>query len=261
MIDPVALSLFGIKIHWYGLLWIVGFLLAQFAAVRLGPKLVAPTEFSQQQISDLCLWCLLAAVVGGRIGYVFIYGFDQFVKDPLWLVKIHTGGLAFHGALVAIIAVLIWQAKRHKVALLGLSDVIALGGPLALACGRFGNFVNGELWGRPTELPWGLVFANADALPRHPSQLYEMATEGILLFIILAVVAQRKPPRGLISALFLAGYGLFRFGVEFFREADAHMGYYFLDLTAGQLLCVPMILGGGICAAYVLLRRGPSPSN
>lgn len=261
MIDPVALSLFGWDIHWYGLLWVIGFFVARFAAVRLGPQLLGETDFGPQRIADLCLYCLLGTFIGARLGYVLIYGFDKLIDNPLWLFAVNQGGMSFHGGFLGIVGVLLWQAQRSKLPVLRLSDVVSIGAPLGLACGRLGNFINGELWGRPTELPWGMVFTAADELPRHPSQLYELVGEGLLLFALLAVVTKLRPPVGLVSALFIGGYGVARFVVEFFREPDAHMGYYWLDLTAGQLLSLPMVIVGAVFAAWVLRRSRSSTSD
>lgn len=254
MIDPIAISLFGLDIHWYGLLWVAGYLLARHAAMRLGPPLIDREGYGARQIDDLCLWVLAGAFIGGRVGYVLIYGLDRFLAEPLWLLRINEGGMSFHGGLIGAMAVLLWQARRHGLELLRVGDVICLVSPLALACGRLGNFINGELWGKPTDLPWGMVFPAADGQARHPSQLYELFAEGLLLFALLWLLARSRPAPGVIAAAFLAGYGVARFLVEFVREPDAHIGHLAGGLSAGQWLSVPMIAAGAAVLAFALAR-------
>ena len=251
MIDPVAFSIFGLQIHWYGLLWIIGFFLARYVAVKFGKRILGKKNYSVQRVKDLCYFSLLGAIIGGRLGYVFIYGLDRLSEDFWWLFKLNQGGMSFHGGLIGVITAIYLYARFTKVNVVRYADVISLCAPIGLACGRFGNFINGELWGRATTMPWGIVFPQADDQARHPSQLYEMLGEGILLFMLLEYVSRKKPIPGLISALFVGGYGLARFLVEYFREADAHMGYYWLNLSAGQLLSLPMIIVGAGVSFYV----------
>lgn len=244
MIDPIAINLFGLDIYWYGLLWIAGFYLARYGAMKLGTNLLDQGRKNRELIDGLLFYALVGALLGGRLGYVLIYGLDQLKHDPWWIFKIQQGGMSFHGGLLGVVLAVLWFAHAKKLSLLRLADVLSLAAPLGLACGRVGNFINGELWGRITDVPWAVVFPNAGPHPRHPSQLYEMLMEGLLLFWFLAMISKRKPQPGIVFSLFLLGYGTSRFLVEFFREPDAHMGYYWLDLTAGQLLSLPMIVIG-----------------
>ncbi|MBF2734909.1 MAG: prolipoprotein diacylglyceryl transferase [Betaproteobacteria bacterium AqS2] len=249
--DPVAASFFGFAIHWYGVLWFAAAL--QFMAVtsRFAPRLLRDPR-SRRVHDNILAAALLGSLVGGRLGYALIYGWDVLRADPLWLFAIWEGGMSFHGG-VAGMALACWLLARFAgEPVLRLADLFAVGAPLGLALGRFGNFINGELWGRPTGLPWGMVFpAAGDGLARHPSQLYELLAEGPLLFaLLLAVVFWRGARPGHVAAAFLAGYAVIRFWVEFLREPDAHMGLY-AGLSAGQLLSLPLL-----AAAAAVLYAG-----
>lgn len=251
-IDPVLLDVGPLKVHWYGVMYLVGF----FAAWWLGcVRARKPgSGWTEEQVSDLIFWGAMGVVLGGRFGYVLFYNFDQFLADPLWLFAVWEGGMSFHGGLLGVIFVLWLWGRKHRKSLLEMGDFVAPLIPIGLGAGRVGNFIGGELWGRATDLPWGVVFPRtADGIARHPSQLYEFVLEGVLLFIILWWYSSRPRPRMAVSGLFLMFYGLFRSLVELVREPDSHLGFLAFDwLTMGQLLSLPMILigAGMIGVAY-----------
>lgn len=240
--DPVALQLGPVSIHWYGLMYLLG-----FAAVWvLGRRRIRQgrVEFTTRDLEDIIFYSVIGVVAGGRLGYTLIYKPGYYLSHPLEIFYIWEGGMSFHGGLAGVILVLLWYACSRKRHLFDITDFIAPMIPLGLAAGRWGNFVNGELWGRPTNLPWAMVFPHADALPRHPSQLYELALEGVVLFALLWWYSGKPHPRGAVSAMFLLGYGVARFLVEFTREPDAFLGLLAGGLSMGQLLSIPMILAG-----------------
>ncbi len=247
-LDPVALSLGPVQIHWYGLTYVaalvVGWLLGRSRA-KTTPG------WTLTEMDDLVTWVMLGVVVGGRLGYMLFYDFQLFISNPLELLYLWKGGMSFHGGLLGVLTALWLWARRHKRPFLAVLDFIA---PLiapGLFFGRLGNFINAELWGKVTDVPWGVVFPYAGPLPRHPSQLYEAALEGIVLFLVVWVYSKKPRPMGRVAGLFGLGYGVFRFGVEFVRLPDAHLGYIaFGWLTMGQVLCVPLML----CGLWLLLR-------
>lgn len=236
---------------WYGLMYVIGFILGyQWAKIRIKRL----PDWTQQQVSDLLTYAIIGVIVGGRVGYVLFYQFQRFIDNPLYLVKITEGGMSFHGGLLGVILALWLFARKYHKPLLVVGDFVAPIFPIGLFFGRIGNFINSELWGKTTTVPWGVVFPNGGALPRHPSQLYEAALEGLLLFIIINWIARTPQPAGRLSGLFLLGYGLSRFIVEFVRVPDAHIGYLAFDwFTKGQLLSLPMIILG----AYFVFRHAP----
>ncbi len=253
-IDPVAFSIGPLQVHWYGLMYLLGFA----ACWLLGKRLMRlhSLPWNEDQFADMVLYGAAGVVIGGRFGYVFFYNFDQFLADPLWLFAVWEGGMSFHGGLLGVIAALWIYARKLGLPFFQLTDFAAPLTPIGLGAGRLGNFIGGELWGRPTDLPWGIVFPRADAQPRHPSQLYEMALEGVLLFVILWWFCQKPRPRMAASGLFLAAYATFRFLVEFVREPDGHIGFLFGGwFTMGMLLCLPMFLLG--IMLLVLAYRRP----
>ncbi|GEA12464.1 prolipoprotein diacylglyceryl transferase [Alteromonas sp. KUL49] len=239
-IDPVIFSVGPLSVRWYGMMYLVAFV----AAYLLAQKRLSNTTWTKDQVSDMLFWGFIGVILGGRLGYVFFYQFGMFLDDPLYLFKIWTGGMSFHGGLIGVLVALFWQAKRMGTTFLALGDFVAPLVPIGLGAGRIGNFLNAELWGRTTDVPWAVIFPNAGNEPRHPSQLYEFALEGVVLFVILWMYSAKPRPVGAVGGVFLLGYGSFRFIIEFFREPDAHIGLYQLGLSQGQLLCLPMILLG-----------------
>lgn len=251
--DPVAVNIFGFKVHWYGILWAAGFVLFYFVGNRFGGQILAKDKVNVI-VDDLLLFCGCGALIGGRLGYVIFYGSKTYLQSPLKIFQIWEGGMSFHGGLIGVIIAAYLISRRHKLDLLRVLDLTALCTPLGLACGRLGNFINGELWGRVTDVPWALVFPAADNLARHPSQLYELVGEGILLFVILLYLNKCRPVPGIIGFAFLILYGVIRFIIEFFREPDGHLGLRWLDLSTGQWLSLPVI-GAGIAAVIYLTMR------
>jgi phosphatidylglycerol:prolipoprotein diacylglycerol transferase len=242
-IDPVALTLGPLKLHWYGLMYLVGFV--AFWALGHQRARQPGAVLTTQQVSDLLFWGVLGIIIGGRVGYVLFYNLDLFLSNPLILVRIWEGGMAFHGGLAGALLVILLFAHRHQIPFLRLGDFVAPLIPIGLGAGRIGNWINGELWGKPTDLPWAMIFPAADWVPRHPSQLYQAFLEGAVLFAVLWWVSRAPRPVGLVSGLFLGLYGSFRFIVEFVRIPDAHIGYIaFGWLTMGQILSVPLIVAG-----------------
>ncbi|TXR54586.1 prolipoprotein diacylglyceryl transferase [Reinekea thalattae] len=254
--DPVFFSIGPLSIHWYGVMYLVGFLLAQYLAIWRA-KRDSWRGFNSDQIQDLLFYCVLGVIIGGRVGYVFFYHFDYFLQNPLYLFKINEGGMSFHGGFLGVVVAVMLFARRNNKTLFQVGDFVAPVVPQGLFFGRLGNFINGELWGRPTDAPWGMIFPQAnDMLTRHPSQLYQMAGEGLLLFIILWFYSSKQRPRMAVSAAFMLGYGVLRTAAEFFREPDEHIGYLLGGyLTQGMLLSLPMIIIGGLL--LVLAYRKP----
>lgn len=253
--DPIALKLGPLAIHWYGLMYLVSFYLGWWLAVR---RARAPNSgWSSQQVTDLLFYVVLGVILGGRIGYILFYGFEWFIQNPLILFKIWEGGMSFHGGFLGVLMAYVLYARMNGRTFFEVADFIAPLYPIGLFFGRIGNFINAELWGRVTDLPWGMVFPQAGAEPRHPSQLYEAGLEGLLLFVILWVYARKPRPAMAVSALFCMLYGVFRFMVEFARVPDAHLGYLaFGWFTMGMALCLPMILIGGF-VLWLAYRREP----
>lgn len=243
-IDPVAIHLGPLAIHWYGIMYLIGFAACWYVLHRRIAK--TPTSgFTEAQLSDLLFYVVLGLILGGRLGYMFFYDWDNVIHDPFQILKIWQGGMSFHGGLIGAIIAMAFFARKHKKSLLDVGDFAAPSIPLGLAAGRIGNFINGELWGRVTDVPWSMVFPGAGNLPRHPSQIYEFLLEGVILFIVLWVYSQKPRPRGAVSGLFLVLYSVFRITVEFFREPDPQIGYLaFGWLTKGQLLSLPMFIVG-----------------
>lgn len=241
--DPIAVSIGPIKVHWYGLMYLIGFAAAWFLALGRAQRADSPVK--PEEVSDLIFWSAIGVILGGRLGYGLIYNFDFWLQHPLWIFKVWTGGMSFHGGLIGVITAMWLFCRKIDQPFFALADFVAPLVPIGLAAGRIGNFINGELWGRVTNVPWAMVFPRADNLPRHPSQLYEIALEGVTLFIVLWFYSAKPRPRMAVSALFLIGYGCFRFFVEFFRQPDAQLGFIaFRWLTMGQLLSAPMVVIG-----------------
>lgn len=242
-INPIALQLGPLKIHWYGLMYLVGFAGAWLLAWSRARK--PNSGWTSEQVGDLIFYCAIGVVVGGRVGYMLFYDFSNFISHPWILFTISQGGMAFHGGLLGVIVAVWFLARKFHKKFWEIGDFVAPLVPLGLAAGRIGNFINGELWGRVTNVPWAMIFPGAGDLPRHPSQLYEFFLEGVLLFSILWWYSAKPRPRMAVSGLFLLCYGCFRFFVEFFRQPDVQIGYVaFGWMSKGQLLSVPMVVAG-----------------
>ncbi len=243
-IDPVALSLGPITIYWYGLTYVGGLVFAWWLGRQRARLPNSPIK--ESQIDDLIFYAALGIIAGGRIGYALFYGDGSLVDDPLRVFRIWEGGMSFHGGFLGVVVAMWVLCRNHKIEFAALCDFIAPLAPVGLALGRLGNFINQELWGRPTDVPWAMVFPNdPSGLARHPSQLYQFAMEGVMLFIILYWFTRTSRPRWSSAGLFLLGYGVFRSTAEFFRQPDAHIGFDALGwLTRGQLLSLPMIIIG-----------------
>lgn len=241
--DPVAIHLGSFGIHWYGLMYLTAFL----AFLWLGRYQVTHRVWhgwSYQMLDDALFYGALGVILGGRVGYVLFYQFSHFLTSPLDIFKVWQGGMSFHGGFLGVLVAMFFFAKKHQLRWLPIMDFVAPLVPLGLAAGRLGNFINGELWGRPTHADWGMIFPQVDAVARHPSQLYQFALEGISLFAILWLFSNKPRPVGAISAMFLIGYGSFRFIAEYAREPDSYLGLLQLGFSMGQWLSLPMIITG-----------------
>ncbi len=241
-----GLTLGPFALRWYALAYIVGLVIGWQYCVWLAKK--PPITIAKLALDDFLVWAIVAVILGGRFGYVLFYQPSQYFQDPLTILQLWHGGMSFHGGTVGVIIALILFARRQKIPFLALCDIITAAVPIGLFLGRLANFVNAELYGRPTDVPWAMVFPNSDGQPRHPSQLYEAGLEGIVLFIVLFVLMQNESVRrrhGLVTGTFLAGYALARIFAEFFREPDAFLGFLRFGTTMGQWLSLPMLFGGG----------------
>lgn len=240
-LDPVIASFGPLAIRWYSLAYILGIVLGFYLIKHINKKV---NKLPQKVLDDLIMYMVFGIILGGRLGYVLFYNLPFYVYNPLEAFYIWQGGMSFHGGLIGSITAIYLLARKNKLHFFDIMDFIALVTPIGLFCGRVANFINMELWGKVTSKPWGVIFPNLDPYPRHPSQLYEAFLEGVVLFIILMVLASKKEAfdkKGLISGVFLTGYGISRFIVEFFREPDAQLGLLFNFISMGQLLCLPMI--------------------
>ncbi len=241
-IDPIIFSIGPLKIRWYGLMYVIGFLFAWWLAKRRCTRSDSP--INSAQVDDLIFYAMLGVIIGGRVGYAVVYGWSQLTSDPLYLFKITEGGMSFHGGLVGVMTAMWLYGRKLGHSIWRMTDFVAPIVPLGLGFGRIGNFINGELWGKPTDVPWGFL-VNGQVL--HPSQLYEAILEGFLLFAILWLYTAKPRPYLATSGMFLLLYGVFRFFVEFYRIPDAHPGYLaFGWVTMGQVLSLPMIIAGAI---------------
>ncbi len=248
--DPVAIHLGPVAIHWYGLTYLAAFgLFLYLGSLRVRQPQYANTGWVRRDVEDLLFFGVLGVVLGGRVGYVLFYKPGFYLQHPLDVLAVWQGGMSFHGGLLGVMTAMAVFAWRRQRPFLQVMDVIAPCVPTGLACGRIGNFINGELWGRQADasLPWAMIFPQSGLeIPRHPSQIYQFLMEGLLLFVLLWIYARKPRALGQVSAAFLTGYGLFRFIAEYFREPDAYLGLLALGMSMGQWLCVPMIVGGAL---------------
>ncbi|ACX89135.1 prolipoprotein diacylglyceryl transferase [Pectobacterium parmentieri WPP163] len=273
--DPVIFSIGPLALHWYGLMYLVGFVFAMWLAVRRANK--PGSGWTKDEVENLLYMGFLGVFVGGRLGYVLFYAFPSFLENPLYLFKVWDGGMSFHGGLMGVICVMLWFAHRTKRHFFQVADFIAPLIPFGLGAGRLGNFINGELWGRvTTDTPWAMLFPGSRSedmmlavsnpqwqtifnqygmLPRHPSQLYQMMLEGVALFIILNLFIRKSRPMGSVSGLFLICYGMFRIITEFFRQPDAQLGLFGDLFSMGQILSLPMVIAGVLMMVWAYRRQ------
>jgi len=262
-INPVLFSIGPLAVRWYALAYIVGIIAGWFYARAIiaserywgGAAPLTVIDFD-----DFVIWITLGIILGGRIGYVLFYNLPHFAEHPLQIFELWNGGMSFHGGVLGCFVAIYAFARRRRIPLLSLGDVTTAVAPIGLFLGRLANFINGELWGRPTEVPWAMIFPNGGPLPRHPSQLYEATLEGIVLFVVLALMvragALKRP--GLVSGSFLLGYGIARVICEQFREPDVQLGFLWGGLTMGMILCIPLMLAGIGLLTYTLTREAKS---
>ncbi|MGI9291656.1 MAG: prolipoprotein diacylglyceryl transferase [Gammaproteobacteria bacterium] len=256
-IDPVAINLGPVAVHWYGLMYVIGILggwwLGRVHARR------TYTPLNEQQVDDLVTWVALGVIIGGRVGSILFYNFGEFIDRPLMLFEIWKGGMSFHGGLLGVSFAVWWFGKRQSISWWDMNDFVAPLVAIGLGAGRIGNFINGELWGKETDVPWGFL---VNGIGRHASQLYEAFLEGLVLFVIIWWFASSARPRMAVSGLWLLCYGIFRFVVEFVRTPDSHIGYMAGDwLTRGQVLTAPMIIGGILLIILAYRNRVYSPGT
>ena len=241
--DPVMIHIGPLALRWYGMMYVLGILSGWMLGRHRAKK--SWNSMTPALMDDFVTWGILGVVLGGRIGYVLFYNFAHYIEHPLKMFAIWEGGMSFHGGLIGVLLVIWLFGRAHRMSFLEMGDFVSPLIPPGLFFGRIGNFINGELWGRYTDHPFGMIFPGAGTMPRHPSQLYEAALEGVVLFILVWWYSAKPRPAGCVGALFLLGYGVFRFMVEFARQPDAQLGFVALQwMTMGQILCVPMILFG-----------------
>ncbi|MDY0268386.1 prolipoprotein diacylglyceryl transferase [Trichloromonas sp.] len=253
-IDPVIFQVGPLAVRWYGLMYLLGFIGAYFVIRHLAQR--RNLDLSPDQLSDLLFYGVLGVILGGRLGYTLFYNFAYYFRHPLEVFSVWEGGMSFHGGLLGVVVAALIYCRRRCLPTFLVGDILVTAAPVGLGLGRVGNFINGELWGRVTSHPWGMVFPDAGLDPRHPSQLYEAVGEGPLLFLLLYGLHRLKVPHGVVFFSFFFAYGAIRFVLEFFRQPDAHLGFLWGGATMGQLLCLPMIFFGGIGLIVVLKRKG-----
>lgn len=272
-LNPIALqigpfnigghTLGPLQIHWYGIMYGIGFILTYLivkAQVRRRGM-----SLTDNDLADFIMYLIMGVILGGRLGYVLFYNLKDYLMHPAEILAVWHGGMSFHGGLLGTIVAGYLFCRAQRLNFLEMADITIVAVPLGLGLGRLGNFINGELWGRPTDVPWAMVFPlDPSGLPRHPSQLYEFALEGIVLFLLLFFLSRRRPPNGVLLGVFLMGYGLIRFCLEFLRTPDAQLGFVFGPLSMGQLLSLPMFFGGLALIWWALRRPAtsePSPAS
>ncbi len=250
-IDPVFLSIGPLQFRWYGLMYVLSFIATYFIFRSEVTRKKLP--LTKDDVADLVFYGAMGVVLGGRAGYILFYNLGFYLANPLKLFAVWEGGMSFHGGFLGVMLAFVLFARRRKIPFLTLIDMAALCAPVGLGLGRIGNFINGELYGRPTDAPWGIIFPGSDGVPRHPSQLYEAFLEGLVLFFIVRFISKKTRVNGVTTCAAIAGYGLFRFTVEFFRQPDAQIGLFYGLFSMGQLLSLPMFVAGVTCA--LLLSR------
>jgi phosphatidylglycerol:prolipoprotein diacylglycerol transferase len=257
-IDPIAIQLGPLAVRWYGLMYLIGF--ACFILLgRYRIKRNPGGAFTISMLDDMLFYGVLGVIVGGRLGHIFFYQFGYYLEHPLEIFAVWQGGMSFHGGFLGVIAAMALLARKYHLRWLAVTDFIAPLVPLGLGAGRIGNFINAELWGRPTDVPWGMIFPYVDNVPRHPSQLYEFALEGLVFFTLMWIYSARPRPVGAVSGVFLIGYGVFRSFAELFREPDeGFMGMMTLGISMGQWLSLPMILAGVIMLVWAYRTQAPA---
>ncbi|MCU0869692.1 MAG: prolipoprotein diacylglyceryl transferase [Burkholderiales bacterium] len=254
--DPIALKAGPVAVRWYGLMYLSGFVAGMLLG-RLRARRRPDLGWSDRQVDDLLFFVVLGVVLGGRAGYVLFYKLADYIDQPLHIFAVWEGGMSFHGGFLGVLVAMTWYAWKQQRRWLAVTDFIAPLVPPGLGFGRLGNYINAELWGRPTDVAWAVVFPNVDDLPRHPSQLYECALEGAVLFALLWWFSGRPRPVGAVSALFLIGYGTLRFAVEFTREPDSFLGPLAGGLSMGQWLSAPMVVAGIAMLLWAYRQREP----
>jgi phosphatidylglycerol---prolipoprotein diacylglyceryl transferase len=259
-IDPVLIHIGPLAVRWYALAYIVGIVAGWFyaRAIIASPRLWGgPAPFTVIDFDDFVVWITLGIILGGRTGYVLFYNFPYFASHPIQMFELWNGGMSFHGGVVGCLVAIVGFALHRGIPMLSLGDVTTAVAPIGLFLGRLANFINGELWGRPTDVPWAMIFPNGGPIARHPSQLYEAALEGVALFIVLGLMvragALKRP--GLVLGTFALGYGVARIVCELFREPDAQLGFLWGGLTMGMLLCIPLMLIGVVILTVTLTRE------
>lgn len=252
-IDPVFLRIGPLQFRWYGLMYILGFIATYFILRAESVRKRLP--LTRDDVADLVFYGAMGVVLGGRLGYILFYNLAFYLANPLRVFAVWEGGMSFHGGFLGVILAFVLYSRRKKVPFWALIDMAAQCAPVGLGLGRLGNFINGELYGRPTDAPWGMVFPGGGDLPRHPSQLYEAFLEGLILFFIVRFAGRRSTHTGVAAWAFVAGYGLFRFIVEFFRQPDAQLGLFLGLFSMGQFLSFPMFLVG----SYMVVRLSGRP--
>lgn len=258
-IDPEIIRIGPFAVRWYGLMYLLGFLAAYWLIPR--QKKAVEIGLKGETLQDLIFWLALGVILGGRLGYILFYQYGDlgyYLKNPLEIIAIWHGGMSFHGGFIGCVLAGYRFSVKKNIRFFDLSDCVLPVAPIGLGLGRIGNFINGELFGRPTDVPWAMIFPNGGPVPRHPSQLYESVGEGLVLFLFLWTLQKRNPPSGVVTGCFIIGYGVIRFVLEFFREPDPQIGFIMKVFTMGQVLCMAMIFAGAALLVYSIKSRRQS---
>ena len=252
-VDPVIFSIGPLAVRWYGMMYLLSFVGGYFMMIHICRLRQYP--LGREAVADLLFYSVIGVIAGGRLGYTLFYHPAYYLRFPHEILYVWEGGMSFHGGLIGVFLVLLWFSRRRNIPLLQLGDLAVAAVPIGLGLGRIGNFINGELWGRQTDLFWGVVFTAAGVEPRHPSQLYEAFLEGFVLLLIIYALHRAAAKRGVPVAVFLIGYGVSRFVVEFVREPDAHLGFLWGGATMGQILSIPMVIVGTLVLVLISRRK------